>query len=342
MNTLQVGHIVGKPGEKVSGRLLAGYTTAQIPVELPVTIVMGAKPGKTLAVSGGVHGREIIGPLGLGQVLRELDPQEMTGNLIAIPLANMSSFEFGERNSLWDDGNMEDEGGGSPDSTTTQRLCYRMINDAVLQSDGYIEIHSASAPTFCWYNIYLGELEGASPETLAKSKEMALAWGLEEVWDWTPWSDATKIAVMREGVPACMPEIGGGADFLHGGEKQVEACARGIINVMKLMGILPGDIKTESDKATIWRPHTEFFNDAQGGLMLRKVERGAQLKEGDLFGIKYDPTTGEEIGRSYIPKDGTYLATGLVWPHCRGGQFLGVLGDQTEEIDLTTHQWEFE
>ncbi|NLE76157.1 MAG: succinylglutamate desuccinylase, partial [Chloroflexi bacterium] len=55
---MQVGNIVGQPGKKVHGRLLAGHTTAGIPVELPVTLVMGAKPGKTLVVSGGVHGRE--------------------------------------------------------------------------------------------------------------------------------------------------------------------------------------------------------------------------------------------------------------------------------------------
>jgi predicted deacylase len=336
---MQIGHIVGEPGKIVSGRLTVGYTTAQIPVELPVTLVMGAKPGLTLAVSGGVHGREIIGPLGVGQVLRGIDPQEMTGNLIAIPLANMSSFEFGERNSLWDNGNMEDAGGGKLDGSLTDRLAYHMVHDVIGNADGYIEIHSASAPTFCWYNIYLDEVEGASEEVLARSKEMGLAWGLEEVWAGSPWSDATKIAVMQNGIPSCMPEIGGGADFFRHGEDQVNACARGITNVMKLMGILPGTIETESDKATIWNPRMEFFNDGPGGLMVRKVERKALLRKGDLFGVTYDPTTGQEINRQLVPEDGHYLATGLVWPHCPAGAFLGVLGDPIEEIDLTTHEW---
>ncbi len=53
---MQIGNIVVQPCKKVRGRLLVGYSTAQIPVELPVTLVMGARPGKTLVVSGGVHG----------------------------------------------------------------------------------------------------------------------------------------------------------------------------------------------------------------------------------------------------------------------------------------------
>lgn len=338
---MQIGDIVGQPGKKVSGRLLMGYTTSQIPVELPVTIVMGAKPGKTLVVSGGVHGREILGPLGIGKVLRELDPQQMSGNLIAVPLANMSSFEFGHRNSLWDKGNLEDEGSGKADGSTTQRLAYHLWHDVVRKGDAYIEIHSASGATHVWYTIYLAEVEGAKPEIIAKSREMAMAFGLEEVWASTPWEGPLKEEAMRHGIPAIMPEVGGGCDFLQNGNKQIEYCARGITNVMKLMGILQGAIETESDKVLIWDGHTEFFNDDVGGLMLPQCERGDHLKKGDLFAIKYDPTTGEELVHLYAPVEGTVLNTGLVWPLCPPGLFLGVLGEKREEIDLTNHQWFF-
>ncbi|NLE75643.1 MAG: hypothetical protein GX605_02675, partial [Chloroflexi bacterium] len=285
--------------------------------------------------------REIIGPLGIGKVLRELDPTQMSGSLIAIPLANMSAFEFAERNSLWDDTNMEDVGEGRPDGSLTERLAYRMFHDCIFQGDAYIEIHSASAPTFVWYTIYLGRLEGAAPEVTSRSRQMALAWGLEQVWASSPWSDETKIVAMHHGIPAIMPEIGGGASFFVNGEEQIATCARGIVNVMKLMGILPGQIETESPKATVWDVPFEFFNDGQGGLMLAKAKRGQRLKKGDLFAVKYDPTTGEEIEQVLCPGEGTLLNTGLIWPHVRGKQFLGVLGHRLEEVDLTTHTWEF-
>ena len=92
------------------------------------------------------------------------------------------------------------------------------------------------------------------------------------------------------------------------------------------------------DKAIIWNGHTEIKNDGRGALMLLEVKRGERLKEGDVFAIKYDPTTGDELARYYAPVEGTVLNTGLVWPHCPPGQFLGVLGDVMEEVDLTTHE----
>jgi predicted deacylase len=338
---MQVGGIEGQIGKRVNGRLVAGYTTSRIPVELPITIVMGVKPGKTLVVSGGVHGREILGPLGVGKVLREADPQQMSGNLVAVPLANMSSFEFGDRNSLWDTANLEDEGTGRADGSTTQRLAYRLWNDVVSKGDAYIEIHSAGGSSHVWYTIFFGDVDGARAETTARSKEMALAFGLEEVWATTPWPAPLKDEAMRQGIPCIMPEVGGGSDWLENGDNQIAACARGITNVMKLMNILPGEIETESDKAVIWDGRDEFYNDDVGGLLLKQCKRGDHLTEGDLFGIKYDPTTGEEIGRVFVPLSGTLLATGVLWPLCPPGHHMGVLGHKIEEIDLTKRGWSF-
>jgi predicted deacylase len=338
---VKVGNIEGQSGKKVTGRLWVGQTTSQIPVELPVTIVMGRRSGPTLVVSGGVHGREILGVLGVGKVLRDLDPGQMSGNLVAVPLANMSSFEFGYRMSLWDEENLEDAGCGAADGSLTERLAHRLCHEVVLKGDAYIELHSSRAESLVWYTIYFANVAGAAPAVEAASKEMALAFGLEQVWESSPWPAPLKEAAMREGVPAIMPEIGGGADFFRNGRRQIADCARGIINVMKLMGILPGEIETEAKSATIWDGHTEVFNDGTGGLVLLECQRGDRVNKGDTFAVKYDPTTGEEMSRIIAPADGTVLNTGLVWPLCRGGSFLGVLGDKTEDIDLTDHVWTF-
>jgi predicted deacylase len=211
----------------------------------------------------------------------------------------------------------------------------------VLKGDAYIELHSSRAESFVWYTIFFGDVAGVDPTVTATSKEMALAFGLEQVWKTSPWPAPLKEIAMRKGIPAIMPEIGGGADFFRNGKKQIADCARGITNVMKLMDILPGEIETECGKATIWNGHTEVFNDGGGGLVLLECQRGEQLKRGDVFATKYDPTTGEEMSHIVAPADGTVLNTGLVWPLCRGGSFLGVLGNKVEDIDLTDHAWVF-
>lgn len=336
---MQIGSIVGQPGKKVNGRLRVGYTTGRIPVEIPVTIVMGAKPGRTLVVSGGVHGREVIGPLAVGEVLRGLDPTAMTGALIAVPLANMSSFEFLDRYSLWDKGNMQLI--GKADGTLTQQLSHRMYQDVIAKGDAYIEIHSSSSEGFVWYGLYESDVEGAAPEVIATSREMALAFGLEQIFGRNPWKETLSEQAIADGIPAIAPETGGGGDFFQNGEQMVSACARGIVNVMKLMGIVPGEIETETNRAIIWDAHTEIFNNSEGGLVLRRVQRGQRVRKGELFAAKFDPTTGEELAPILSPADGTVLNTGIVWPHCAPGRFVGILGDLMEEVDLTARRWSF-
>jgi uncharacterized protein len=338
---MQIGDIVGKPGEKVRGRLVATYTTSQMPVEIPVTIVMGSQPGRTLVVTAALHGREMLGPLGLGKVLREIDPAEMSGNLIAVPCVNMSGFEFAQRNVLWDDADPNRQKAGKKDGTVTQQLVYHLFNEVILKGDAHIDIHSSSSVGLVWYTIYHAE-DGSDPEVIRKAREMCLAFGLEQVMGKTPWHGTINEETVKSGIPAMTPEVGGGGDFYQNGRHQIDSCARGIRNVMKLMGILPGKIETESDKAIIWNGHTEIKNDGRGALMLLEAKRGQRLQKGDVFAIKYDPTTGDELARYYAPAEGTVLNTGLVWPHCPPGQFLGVLGDVMEEVSLTTHEWKWD
>lgn len=341
---MKIGDIVGQRGQKVNGRVLVGYTTGRLPVEIPVTIVMGAEPGKTLVVRGAEHGNEILGPLGIGKVLREIDPSEMSGNLVAIPVANMAAFEMDKRLTPWDNGNLEDVGSGKPDGNITEQLAYRLFQDTSLKGDAHISIHSGRGDAHVWYTIYMGEqeVEGADPEVVAKSKEMAMAFGLQQVWRSTPWSDAVTKACVGEGIPAIMPEVGGGPDFLQNGKKQVEWCARGIVNVMKLMGILPGEIETESNQSVIWDGHEDILNQGVGGLMELRVGRGERVKKGDVIAVKYDPTTGEELEPVLAPRDGVTLNTGSTWPLCPPGYFLGTIGEKIEEVDLTDHEWSFE
>ena len=48
--------------------------------------------GKTLVITAGVHGCEYVGVETLTHLSEELDPEEMSGSLILLPLANPEGF----------------------------------------------------------------------------------------------------------------------------------------------------------------------------------------------------------------------------------------------------------
>jgi hypothetical protein len=335
---MKVGNLESKKGQKVSGVITAGYTTAQMPIDIPINIIEGEKDGPVLAVSGAVHGAEVIGTLGILKVLRELDPKKLRGTLIAVPVGNQSAFEFGDRVTKWDGGNLNRMGRGKEDGTLTQRIAYFYYHEVVAKSDALIDIHSGNSESYVWYTIYESEVDGADPEVIEKSKQMAIAFGLKDIMAKSPWKGTFIEDAMRDGVPAITPEIGGGLDFFHGGKKQIDDCARGITNVMKLMGMLDGDIVTESDEVTIWAGETEIINDAVGGIMLVERDYGDYLKKGDVYARMYNPFTGDEIKTIVAPADGYVIPSGARWPVVRPGRWLAILGSKLGEEKASFNQ----
>jgi predicted deacylase len=318
---VRIAGIEAVRGTKVYGVAGAGTTLSRLPVEIPLNVVAGAAGGPTLAVTCGVHGAELVGTFGLIRVLNALDPARLRGTLVAVPVANTSGFEFGTRHVHWDGKILNRVGMGRADGTFTERLAHLLYGEIVGAADAWIDIHSGTPENFMWYTIAKGLDQGA--DTARRAMEMARAFGLPDIAVDTPWKDARKDVA----VPWITPEIGGGADFRHGGEVQIATCARGIVNVMKVLGMLDGAAEGTPDRYRLWRLHTDITCGPVGGILEAVAKRGDLLQPGDLYGIVRHPYNGEEVGRITSPARGTILESGVIWPVVRPGQWLAVLGD---------------
>lgn len=73
---------------------------------IPLTVWVGpqAKPGQGLVAFGSNHGNEYEGPVALKHLIREIDPRDVLGRIILIPVLNPSAFRAGTRESSPDDG----------------------------------------------------------------------------------------------------------------------------------------------------------------------------------------------------------------------------------------------
>jgi predicted deacylase len=331
---LKIGAIEAKKGEKAFGYISIGQTVSRIPIHIPINIVRGARDGPTLALVAMIHGGEANGGMAVGKVLRDLNPQVLRGTLLAVPVANTSAYEFGQRETAWDKQDMNRVGKGRVDGSITERLAHALYHEVIRRADALVDIHAGTSVSHVWYTIYKSNVAGVSPEVVEESRRMALAFGMEQVFATSPWHGTLTEEVLREGIPAITAEVGGGADLLLHSKHQIAACARGVFNVMKLLGMLDGPIETEAPRCTLWDVHTEIYSGELSGLFQLEAQRGQRLRRGDLYGIMFDPYTGEEIGRILAPTDGTVLNTGVVWPVVRFDHWLGVLGDKIEEVAL--------
>src|SRR5260370_1192985 len=87
-----VGSASAAPGEKATGPLEvpAGVDAA---TSIPVVVVNGAKLGKVLALVSGAHGTEYVSIIAIEKLIAALDPAQVTGTVILLPLINIQSFE---------------------------------------------------------------------------------------------------------------------------------------------------------------------------------------------------------------------------------------------------------
>ena len=95
--TITVGTAIAKPGEIVRGVIPVTELAGGSKVEIPLVIVNGTKPGPVFWVDGAIHGDEPEGPMACAIALREVDPKQLSGTLVMVPVMNVMAFENANR-----------------------------------------------------------------------------------------------------------------------------------------------------------------------------------------------------------------------------------------------------
>lgn len=331
----QIGPVKAAPGVRAFGCIEVAHTLSRIPITLPINIVNGKKDGPTLVVSAAIHGQELVGSMGIGRLLRELDPEQLCGQLIAIPVVNTSAFEFAQRTTPWDNKDLNRQGRGNPRGTVSEQLASTFFEQVLSRADYLVDIHSGGPDSYYYYTIYLAETsDGAlDSEVVATSGEMALSFGMEHIFAKTPWRGTFKEEAMKMGIPSIAVEMGGGADFFVNGSSQLDACVRGLYNVMSYLDMVDKPIYVESSTVKLWDAHTEIVAGEESGFIERQAQWGDYLSAGDVYAHVYHPYTGEALDPILAPAAGTVLNSSTVWPAIPPRRWLAVLGDLLEVVE---------
>src|ERR1700719_1802481 len=136
-----VGTASAAPGQKATGYLEvpAGVDAG---TNIPVVVVNGAKPGPVLALVTGAHGTEYVSVIAVERLIVDIDPAEISGTVILIPLVNIASFEqkVPHVNPV-DNKSMNRFYPGKADGTQMDRASFLITKDVVDRSDYLIDYH---------------------------------------------------------------------------------------------------------------------------------------------------------------------------------------------------------
>jgi uncharacterized protein len=177
--TFTVGTATAARGQKATGTIevSAGVDAA---LSIPVAVIHGVKPGPTLALVAGAHGTEYTSIIALEKLIGTLNPAEISGTIIIVPLINIQSFEqkVPHVNPV-DKKSMNRFYPGKMDGTQTERASYLITKQVVEQCDHLIDLHGGDLDESLRPYSYWTKTGNEKQDQI--SREMVLAFGLDHI-----------------------------------------------------------------------------------------------------------------------------------------------------------------
>jgi uncharacterized protein len=307
---IRIRDIVVKPGSRASGFLTIGETPTE-PIRLPLVVVHGRRPGPRLCLTAGVHAAEYPGIDAVMRTVQGLDPTELTGTVVAVPVVNPPVFQRRSGFLSPIDGlNLNRTAPGRADGTISEVLAHVLLNDVIGTCQYHIDCHGGDLGEILWP--YSGYALTGNSEQDRQGEALARLWSprivalYREGSELPPTNGSLTSQAARQGVISILAEAGSNGTLEP---TDVEIHMRGMRNVMRYLGMIPGEPDWGGERL---EPTGQFVVSAQrGGLLRLKVEIGDEIREQQEI-AEVCNLFGEVVERLHSPHDGIAR---LIWAH---------------------------
>ena len=285
--TFRVGTASAGRGQKVTGTIEvpAGSDPA---LSIPVAVIHGAKPGPVLALVAGSHGTEYASIIALEKVIALLNPAEISGTVIVVPLINIPSFEqkVPHLNPV-DKKSMNRFYPGKMDGTQTERASYLITKQVVEQCDHLIDLHGGDTDESLRPYSYWTKTGNEKQDQI--SREMVLAFGLDHIIISTERPKDPQASRYLENTATTRGKPSITAEAGHAGTVEtddVNALIDGCLNVMRYLKMIPG--AAAMVQHPIWIEKIATVASEQTGIFYPLVKRGTYVQQGMKIGYVTD------------------------------------------------------
>lgn len=318
MTTL--GTASAAPGEMSTGRLPVGEARDGSDVGLPVAIINGQKSGKTLFLQAVSDGDELNGLGVIRQLVPQLDPADIAGEILVVGVANYFGFQVAEHRNPIDDTKLNRAYPGDESGTSSERIAAATF-DVATRADLVLDLHQGS--TSCMINetrVRCGTRHRIHKACL----ELAKVFGCGYILDLKGPDGQLARAAPDEGIPTIDPELGGSVGW---DETSIQKGVKGVFNVLYHYGFLEGDITTRPQtRATSF----EQYGAPCGGLVSFEFDLGDEVQRGDAL---FEVTDAFGSTKARITAD----TDGIFWRHRRlpqaaTGEYVCSVGTKTDQF----------
>ncbi|MGD8936256.1 MAG: succinylglutamate desuccinylase/aspartoacylase family protein [Thiogranum sp.] len=302
MNELIIGGRHIRPGERETVNLPLALLHTQTPLEMPVKVWRGRKDGPRLFVSAAIHGDELNGVEIIRRLLQHRSLAHLHGSLITIPTVNVYGVIHHSRY-LPDRRDLNRSFPGSERGSLAGRLANLFMSEIVHNCTHGIDLHTGALHRSNLPQLRVN-LEDPEIETLAR------AFGVPVIINSDLRDGSLREAATESGVHMLLYEAG---EALRFDELSIRAGVKGIISVMRTLGMLPKKrytARTIIDPLIAWT--TQWVRAPGSGIFRAYYTLGQAVRKKDVLGIIASPFGDREeeviapgsgivIGRSTLP-----------------------------------------
>lgn len=286
-------------GELISLPVARLYTHNDLSIDLQA--VRGRRKGPTLFVSAAVHGDEINGVEIVRRLLQHPALKNLRGTLLAIPIVNVHGFLNNSRY-LPDGRDLNRSFPGSAKGSLAGRVAHTFMNEIVTHCSHGIDLHTGARH------------RGNLPQIRADmnddtTREMAEVFGVPVVLHSRTRDGSLREAAADNNIPVITYEAG---EALRFDEVAIRAGVKGVINVMRHIGMLPASRRRKVRPTPILSEESYWVRASESGILRAMVPVGAKVVADEVIAMVSDPfggknveisapTDGIIVGRTYLP-----------------------------------------
>ncbi len=236
--------------------------------------------GPRILLMAGNHGDEYEGQVALGRLIRDLQPEEITGRIIILPSANFPAAMAGSRTSPLDGGNLNRLFPGDPSGGPTAQIAYYIESELLPRVEFVLDLHSGGSSLQ-----YLPSTLGRRPETPAavdRATELMRAFGAPVGYlvDGGGWGEHTiTAAAARAGILHMSTELAGGGQVTPWALRIAETGIRRVLHALGALAAPPPP--PEFTTRLMQVSGQDYYCYApEPGLFEPLVELGAEIEAG--------------------------------------------------------------
>jgi predicted deacylase len=261
------------------------------PLRIAQYEITGLRDGPTVGVSALIHGDEITGPEIVRRLLDVIDPGSLRGRVRLIPVANPLAFQTLTRGMplAVEVSNLNRVFPGDPALDLPARLARTLEVEFLDQITHLVDLHAGGTFPIVDYGISLRDLD------------MALAFGQRVVRRVEGYAGTMGALAAAKGKPSLVAELGGGYVL---DDQYVEMGVRGVLNVMRHLGMLDGRPELPPRQIVVGTITT--LRPGHGGLLYSHVGTDAisqEIPKGTLLGRVVSPYTFDTLEELRAPFD---------------------------------------